>query len=459
MENPLKKKQMVEFEFEFSQSTEKPENPEFSYGKAKVLYKGLNRNNSYLTDTSVKNALPTLFGIPIVGEYDESTDNFKGHGGKVVMTDDGVEYIDTTVPFGYVSENANTYWETIEETNGTKRDYFVVDKCVFWTGRYPQLNTLLKNGKFNQSMEIKVNDGSFAIIDGEESFRVDNFTFSALCILGIATEEDPYGHVEPCFESASIEIYENNKFQLKFNQMIGEFNKGNLEGGQIVADVTMTNETEEVKEEAENSGDVEEFGKTQVTEVESENSETITTIVELDENDNPIEDTKQVITEKTEVVSVTEHVIDESTDNIKNEDDMFNRTEEEFSILETTITNHEATIKDLTAKNGVLTEQFKLQSNELEELRTFKRQTEINEVVEKFSGKLEDDILKSTIEKHADKSVEELEGLIFAEIGKQNFSVKEKKEKEPVSIPVVQKEEKEEKVLYNGLFTMYGKSN
>lgn len=450
MENPLKKKQLVEFQFEFSNTTEKPDNPEFSYGKAKILYTGKNRNNSFITNESVKKALPTLFGIPIVGEYNEDTDNFGGHGGKIEMTDKGVKFIDTTVPFGYISENANAHWETVEELDGTKRDYFVVDKCVFWTDRYPQLNTLLKNGKFNQSMEIKVNDGSFAVIDGQDTFRIDDFTFSALCILGIATEEDPEGDVEPCFENASIEIYENSNFQMKFNHMLEQFNKGKREGGQPVTDKKETPETE-VKEEFEAENQEVEVEAEETEEVEVEKTEVPAEDFEEEKDDNE-EDKEEEKEEEEEdkFEAQSENTPADPSENVVNED---------FAKLKADYELEVASSKKLAEQLAEVKSDFAKLEEEVVELRTFKRQTELTEVAEKFSGKLEDDILKSTIEANADKSVVELESLLYAEIGKQNFSVKDKKEKEMFSMAMSEKTETQEKEPYNGLFKTYGKSN
>ncbi|EJL1642837.1 hypothetical protein NL868_004375, partial [Shigella flexneri] len=100
-----------------------------------------------------------------------------------------------------VSESAKVYWETITENDGSINEYLVVDGAYLWSGRYEEIDDIIAN-QYGQSMEIEITDGQFAVIDGQETFRIDNFLFSALCILGI--EKDGEGHVEPCFESASI---------------------------------------------------------------------------------------------------------------------------------------------------------------------------------------------------------------------------------------------------------------
>jgi len=196
-------------------------NPLFSKAKIRVLYTGLNRNNTHFSKGAVEDALPSIYNIPIVGEYLEQKDNFGGHGGKIEITDQGVEYIQTTKPYGVVAESAEIYWENITEENGTVNEYLVIDGAYLWTGRYSEIEDLLTQ-KYGQSMEIQVSNGESAIIDGVKTFDIKEFVFSALCILGV--DKDGEGHVEPAFESASISAYSLDKedFKLQFNQMVAE---------------------------------------------------------------------------------------------------------------------------------------------------------------------------------------------------------------------------------------------
>lgn len=197
-------------------------NPLFSKAKINVLYTGLNRNNTYFSQKSVNNALPTIYGIPIIGEYLKEKDNFGGHGGKLEISDKGIEYIQTTQPYGYVDKDADIYWEEITEDDGTKHNYLVIDGAYLWTGRYQNELDDLLNQPYGQSMEVDVNDGSFEEIDGVKTYNIKDFTFSALCILGI--DKNGKGEVEPCFESAEISAYSLDKevFKKQFNQMIEE---------------------------------------------------------------------------------------------------------------------------------------------------------------------------------------------------------------------------------------------
>ena len=55
-------------DFQASISDVEQINPLFSTCKVRVLYTGLNRNMTIITNDAVEKALPTLKNIPIVGE-------------------------------------------------------------------------------------------------------------------------------------------------------------------------------------------------------------------------------------------------------------------------------------------------------------------------------------------------------------------------------------------------------
>lgn len=198
-------------------------NPLFSKCKIRVLYTGLNRNNTFISKEAVIDAIPSIFNVPIIGEYFEDVDNFGGHGGMIDVSGDKPKWINTTFPYGLIPESADVYWETITEDNGEENEYLVVDNAFLWTGRYPEAKMLIGQ-EFNQSMEIDIQKGNYTTIDGQKTYEIQKFVFSALCILGISKDSDPDGHVEPCFESASIIAYEldKDKFKSAFNQMVNE---------------------------------------------------------------------------------------------------------------------------------------------------------------------------------------------------------------------------------------------
>ena len=196
-------------DFQASISDVKQINPLFSTCKIRILYTGKNRNMSIITREAVEKALPTMKNVPIVGEFSIDAKDYKGHGG--AFDADTYDFIHTTKPYGIVPESATYEWETVGS-----REYLTIYGCLLWTGRYEEAYSILDNGK-GQSMEIEVTDGRW--IEEEEAYQIDNFIFSALCILG--------DDVEPAFEDAKIMSYslDDDSFKREFNLMLEEFNK------------------------------------------------------------------------------------------------------------------------------------------------------------------------------------------------------------------------------------------
>lgn len=200
-------------------------NPLFSTCRVRVLYTGKNRNMSIITKEAVERAMPTLKNIPIVGEFSEAVEDYKGHGGTLDL--DSYKYIHTTKPYGVVPESATYSWETVRGMDGSLREYLTIEGCYLWTGRYEEAYSIVENGK-GQSMEIEITDGQWN--QEQEAYQIDNYVYSALCILG--------DDVEPAFENANITSYslKDDSFKKEFSTMLSEL------------DTSLTNE-KEVNEE------------------------------------------------------------------------------------------------------------------------------------------------------------------------------------------------------------------
>lgn len=187
--------------------------------KISIMYGGKNRNGSYMSKETIESAIPTLYGAPVVGEYEG--ENFGGHGGKIVIDSNGIEFIETTKPWGFIDaspEYANVRWEEVEDENGNKMNYLVAD-AYLWRKRYPELDIIFEKGA-NQSMEIDLND--YAWSDELDAWEIKDFSFSALCILGYSENKDE--NTEPCFEGASVKAYSLDKdtFKAEFSLMMQE---------------------------------------------------------------------------------------------------------------------------------------------------------------------------------------------------------------------------------------------
>ena len=67
-------------------------NPLMSHCEIKVLYIGKNRNQSFITKEVATEMAKTLRGAPIVGYYKESQEDFRDHGEKITLDDEGVHF-------------------------------------------------------------------------------------------------------------------------------------------------------------------------------------------------------------------------------------------------------------------------------------------------------------------------------------------------------------------------------
>lgn len=194
----------VELEMSFGEM--KPiENTGFVRGVCKIAYAGKNRNYSNISKEAFESAEKSLYGIPVVGNWLEKEGNFGGHD--VLFETKGNKCVikDTTIPYGFVPQDANPRWEAVEDEYGNIKNYYTAD-VILWKERFPEQVEFIEKKKINQSMEISVLDGDWD--NRYEYFDIDEFQFSALCLLGRDRDGDVKGEndVEPCFEDADVSI-------------------------------------------------------------------------------------------------------------------------------------------------------------------------------------------------------------------------------------------------------------
>ena len=177
-------------------------NPLMSKCEIKVLYLGENRNHSYITKEVAADMAKTLRGAPIVGYFKKEEDDFRDHGERVILDDEGVKFECLTKPYGFVSPDAQVWFQKFEDTdefgNVETREYLMTTGYL-WTGQFEEAGLAIKEGR-PQSMELdsETLDGHWSTNSktGMDFFIINDAIFSKLCILG----ED----VEPCFEGASV---------------------------------------------------------------------------------------------------------------------------------------------------------------------------------------------------------------------------------------------------------------
>ena len=234
-------------------------NPEFARVKVYVCYAGRNRNHSSIDEEVLQKMSNTIYGVPMVAEYDEDNNCFKGHGGKLEITDDGIDFVQTTVPYGFVDPKTPIFYEEVVELDGITKHNYLCCYAYLWYKRYPEVEKVLRNQdnkKIGQSMEINVD--SYEIDDDGYCVIKDGY-FSALAMLG----------VEPCFESASITSKFSKESDSIWEEMILSFKTytENNEGGIEMDELKEFNE-EEVVEEVEEEN--EDFKKKRCAEEEDE---------------------------------------------------------------------------------------------------------------------------------------------------------------------------------------------
>lgn len=208
-------------------SSMKQLNKQFALVDILLCYHGENRNRTSMSKEVIESALPSLYGVPIVGEYiylDDGSKDFGSHGGKIILSDKGIKFEDTTKPYGFITKDAvdNAKWVTITEKDGfTQHEYLELKGCIVWEKRYEEVSSLLDKN-YGQSMEISINAGHE---DKNGYYVIEDMTFSAACILG----SNPDGtDVIPCFESACIgRHYELDSFKQEFSLMLDEYKKLN----------------------------------------------------------------------------------------------------------------------------------------------------------------------------------------------------------------------------------------
>ena len=218
-------------------------NKQFALVDILLCYHGRNRNMTSMSKEVIEKALPSLYGIPIVGEYytlDDGSKDFGTHGGKIIITDDGIKYEQTTKPYGFITKEAveNASWVTITEKDGhTKHEYLKLSRNVIWKDRYEEVEKILDEN-YGESMEIAIDSCEY---DKDGYCVIKDFTFSAACILGSHLDGST---VIPCFESSQIgRLFEVDSFKQEFSKMLDEYKQYETDGTTTVPNTHKTNST------------------------------------------------------------------------------------------------------------------------------------------------------------------------------------------------------------------------
>ena len=189
-------------------------NSSFATASLKVMYTGSNRNTSNIERKVVEDALPTLYNVPIVANWDPMARTIGGHDMTVFKDADGnLRIRNETVPLGVITDHTNFSFVKEKDENGVEHEYLKADGVVLWKRQdvYEYIVNDL-NGRIAHSMEIDVTSGG----KNEETgyYDVTSFEFTALCLLG-------EGHT-PCFEGSELQVYSNQSIKSEIATMMSE---------------------------------------------------------------------------------------------------------------------------------------------------------------------------------------------------------------------------------------------
>lgn len=180
-------------------------NSSFDAGVLRIAYTGKNRNRTAISKQAFERSLKTIYNCPIVCNYDRDTDALGGHDMEVVCDADGdMRLVNLTTPVGVIPESAKTWFANVEEEDGTVNEYLFAEALI-WK-RQEAYKKIKEDGITAQSMEITVKSGA---MDGNV-YRIDDFEFTAFCLIS----------VEPCFESAALEMFSKRDFKLQLSEMM-----------------------------------------------------------------------------------------------------------------------------------------------------------------------------------------------------------------------------------------------
>ena len=197
-------------------------NEDFTRCRCSVFYTGRNRNYSDITEEALDKfiARKGYANVPVVAHLMKDDDgNFYvgSHDRKIILSNEGVEFLDETVPYGVIPEDCNPSKDIIVEKSGIQKKYFSVD-VILWSHRYPIMEASYNDDVyFNQSMEIVFDSCEY---DNDGYIVVHDFHMSALCLLNKRDSSGTEGNnknQEPCFESAQVKKFSIDESQFKQN--------------------------------------------------------------------------------------------------------------------------------------------------------------------------------------------------------------------------------------------------
>lgn len=212
--------------------------------KIRIFHLGLNRNGSYVSEESAKDAMPTIKNRPVLAaihQLDNGDWDFEGHNYEIVKHDDGTEelvYIERQVGSFDESEPFFEYDEEYDKT--------YVCGYAYIAEEYTKASEIIrrKNGTKN-SCELSIEEFSYNA--KEKYLNLQKFYVSASTLLGAKKDGTQIGEgmlgsradIEDFSEKNNSQHFDINQELLseikKLNEKLSHFNIDKLEeGGNIL---------------------------------------------------------------------------------------------------------------------------------------------------------------------------------------------------------------------------------
>lgn len=357
-----------------------------------LLHLGKNRHGTYFTRDAVERAIPSLADTPILAFLEENKDgelDFSNHRLETVLEDGKIKNKYLGQAIGTIPSNNDAKFEQKVDEDGIERTYLTV-KGLIWTKWDDPVNIINKLNSVNQSMELAPNPRVVEREDG--NYYYEEFKFFGACALGV--------DVRPAMSGANIETLFTDDIATVISQKMQEFHTYfEKEDDSVVKEKT---KEEEVKVPAEETKEVEDTKEVEeVTETEEVEETTEVTETETKQEEEFV-DTKE--TEETETK-------EEETEETTEVDETVEDTKEEVETEEAVVDEEK---EQLFAENKSLKE-------EIQALREYKHNREVEDLKVKFTGKLADEQLEKVFTENKSLSLEDIEKEIFATIGRLNF--------------------------------------
>lgn len=441
------------------------EDSRFLKVKIWLMHTGKNFNGSSFSKEAVEKAIPTLANTPILSFIEANTEgekDFSDHRMELHRSEDGeynFNYLGSAV--GVIPEANNAHWEMRVTDSGEEKEYLVVD-ALMWTKWGDPTDIMTTKGTTAQSMELA--DNYSGTIDNDGVFHFETFSFFGACLLGEG--------VQPAMQNSTAELQfaDNTKATQKTieNKLQEFYTLFSQQGG--------TEMTEELKQEETFNAelDVDKVeGKSKVDETIDEvgaefkidETEDKKTEAEFSEEDKKEESTKEKAEETPQEFALTasqlqeqirgelgkEHYHDSWGDQcrkywyVDHTDALaiFENCEEGYQLYAAPYTlngdnvalNLEAAYKvkvDFVPFEGeaqeftVKVERFSVEKEalqaQLEELKSYKRSREEDDIKSQFTDKLSTEEIAEVFTAMKEASIEDVEVKLFALYGKKNFT-------------------------------------